>query len=562
MKNTINNTDMPDIQRTRALYRKFHTYFVPPSVTRSTCYRWTNSSVRYVSSKKLRCVDRENEEKLMRGGLLLLAAGSVLGGTLPDGDFNPERAWIKDVEFYEDFDRLERRQYFYPRGVGYLNDRPVLFKFLNETNGYPEVADLAAKCGKADNRRDFIMHSLLLRHEWLTNDDSEATFFFAPTFAGVVLDGQCEADAETTLAKLMARLRDRPQFKQAHGHDLIMYSSTEAVHNRHRERAKKIVQDHLAYDKEKMSQGDPSVIDYMMSQMVSLEAFYRPNMQFCQLFAPQLLPGDAIVADKKAIPPQDMPVEDRTDWSSYVADRPLNVVMMEEIVRGDPKYAVRMRAYETLADANNKIVALKGLQQATECTAESIEKPGATHCVVQQKLTPFDLSQVRQRLFAKAKFALITRGATPHPDSIYDALAAGTLIINTIDKSLDMALPFQCQVPWEDFTIRLSTAAFEADPPKAIKEALESFSPDEFGRKLKLQKYYRRDLLAVPGFEQDTLLVENIMLNALKRCQDEQLLIPRNKTRWGINCPHMDYGKVSILKRTYHNSDMPPWQNF
>eukprot|EP01056_Protomagalhaensia_sp_Gyna25_P002356 Protomagalhaensia_sp_Gyna_25__2355@NODE_22_length_7715_cov_56_973033_g15_i0_p2_GENE_NODE_22_length_7715_cov_56_973033_g15_i0NODE_22_length_7715_cov_56_973033_g15_i0_p2_ORF_typecomplete_len499_score93_67Exostosin/PF03016_15/6_6e22EnoRase_FAD_bd/PF07055_12/0_14_NODE_22_length_7715_cov_56_973033_g15_i08782374 len=498
----------------------------------------------------------------MRAGLLLLAARSVLPGTLPDGDFDPEKAWIKDVGFYEDFDRLERRQYFYPRGVGYLNDQPVFFKFLNETNGYPEVADLAAKCGKAQNQRDFVMHSLLLHHEWLTDDDSEATFFFVPTFAGIVLAGECEPDAEEILAKLMVRLRDRPQFKQTHGHDLMMYSSSEAVHDRHRERAQKIVQEHMGYDTEKMSQGDVSVIDYMMSQMVSLEAFYRPNMQFCQLFVPPLLPGDAVVGDKKAIHPQDMPIDDSTDWASYVASRPLNLVMMEGITREDPKYAVRLQAYETLADSKNKIVALNGLQQATECRVESIEKPGATHCVLNQELTPFDVSQVRQRLFANAKFALITRGATPHPDSFYDALAAGTLIINTIDKSLDMALPFQCQVPWEDFTIRLPTAAFQADPQKTVTEALQALSPEEFSKKLKLQKYYRRDLLVLPGFEQETLIVENIMLNALKRCQDEQLLIPRNKTRWGINCPHMDYGKVSILKRTLHNCDMPPWQNF
>eukprot|EP01053_Blabericola_migrator_P007003 Blabericola_migrator_1__7002@NODE_354_length_9484_cov_115_239354_g283_i0_p3_GENE_NODE_354_length_9484_cov_115_239354_g283_i0NODE_354_length_9484_cov_115_239354_g283_i0_p3_ORF_typecomplete_len503_score87_90Exostosin/PF03016_15/1_6e20_NODE_354_length_9484_cov_115_239354_g283_i052306738 len=502
----------------------------------------------------------------MRLHVILVALDLAIAGTLPDGEFDPANSWIADASFFEDFNYLEKRKFFYPRGVGYLNDQPVKYRILDE---HLQIEKLREACKGSTNRRDAVMHKLLEDHPWRTKDDKEATFLFVPTYAGAVFDGECGPDAEKLLAELMAELYNKEDFKQAHGQDHIMYSSSESVHERNLARARMIAKEFKAYDTSAMSKADPSVIDYMMSQMTTLETFYRPTMQYCQLFVPALRPADYHVIDTGVPPPPD-PEHDDMDWETFKSHRPIEIAMLDTVLPDDRKYATRLTAFTNLsgeASETDVLVALADskVANATECSKVDLESAGSKslRCKLKDELSPLEVSQFRQQLFSKARFALITRGSTPHPEAIYDALQAGAIIINTVDKNLDMGLPFQCQVPWEDFTIRIATPKFDADPSNAVKEALQSLSTLDLTRKIKLAKYYRVDVLTHPGFGQTTLIVDNIMLNVLRRCQDEQTLALRHGTsRWNTHCPHMDYGKISLIKRTYHNCDLPPWHMF
>lgn len=513
---------------------------------------------------------------VLRSLWIAIALTLAAGGTLPDGEFDISNSWITSPEnFFDDFDRLEKRKFFYPKGVGYLNSEAVTYKVLTPQDGFPEIARLSDMCKDAKNQRDYVVNDLMSNHEWALKGDKNNTkifFYYVPTFAGPVLDGECGPNAEAELVSLMRGLWRRPSFATMHGHDLIMYASSESVHERHLARTRKIAQDHIAYDTAAMEKGDVSLIDYMMSQMTSLEAFYRPSLQFCQLFFPIILPEDIAIHRKDnttASGESHMNRDDPISWTQYAERRPVEIVMMETIKKDDPKYAVRQKAFEALGGSTGdakprQIIALQQSNVAgTQCDWKTIkDKTESIHCIMNKAVSDIEESQHRQELYSRARFALITRGATPHPQSIYDAIKSGTLIINTIDKNLDMALPFQCQVPWEDFTIRIPTHVFDNNPAKAIDEVLKTLDDTSLSKKLKLMKYYRPDILVQPDYGQQSRIVENTMLNALRRCSDEQLLSPRNLTRWNVKCPHMDYGKPSILKRTIHNVDIPPWANF
>eukprot|EP01054_Gregarina_sp_Poly1_P005278 Gregarina_sp_Poly_1__5277@NODE_2796_length_1708_cov_203_328458_g1759_i0_p1_GENE_NODE_2796_length_1708_cov_203_328458_g1759_i0NODE_2796_length_1708_cov_203_328458_g1759_i0_p1_ORF_typecomplete_len444_score60_40Exostosin/PF03016_15/3_6e17_NODE_2796_length_1708_cov_203_328458_g1759_i01341465 len=439
----------------------------------------------------------------MRKYLLTVLFADCLGGTLPEGEFDIKNSWIKSpTSFFDEFNRLEKRKYFYPKGVGYLNSEAVWYKVLNENNGFPQVRKLAELCKDSRNKSDYAVNALMDAHEWRTEDDDKAVFFYVPTFAGAVLAGECGKDAEVELASLMKALWKRSSFNAVHGHDLLMYASSEASHERHLERTRKIAQDRIPYDFKAMENGDLAIIDYMMAQMTTLESFYRPTLQFCQLFFPMILPGDVdfLQTGKSEFKPQDT-----ITWEEYSKSRPINIAMMEVIKHNNAKFAVREAAYDSFKGQTENVVQMIALKESDLSVAsckwnQIFDDFKTTHiCALDEAVDAIQESTMRQQLFSQARFALITRGDTPHPSSLYDAMKSGTLIINTIDKNLDMGLPFQCQVPWEDFTIRIPTKVFQNNPYRAVQDKLKLMSDVELTKKIKLQKYYRPDVLVDPG---------------------------------------------------------------
>ena len=100
-----------------------------------------------------------------------------------------------------------------------------------------------------------------------------------------------------------------------------------------------------------------------------------------------------------------------------------------------------------------------------------------------------------QRVLERSNFTLLLRGDTPGGDRWFQAMTAGTVLIQVIEneKKCDW-LPFPCSVPWKDILLSIPRDTFMQDPIKSVNEVLSSVSEERMLELQKLSIHYSTDI--------------------------------------------------------------------
>ncbi|CEM36217.1 unnamed protein product [Vitrella brassicaformis CCMP3155] len=71
------------------------------------------------------------------------------------------------------------------------------------------------------------------------------------------------------------------------------------------------------------------------------------------------------------------------------------------------------------------------------------------------------------------------------------------VLINELDDVFKYGIPFQCEIPWRNFTFAIEGSVFEQDPRKALQPVLDELYKDHrtVTEKLRLMDYYSKKIL-------------------------------------------------------------------
>ena len=100
-----------------------------------------------------------------------------------------------------------------------------------------------------------------------------------------------------------------------------------------------------------------------------------------------------------------------------------------------------------------------------------------------------------QRALEKSNFTLLLRGDSPGGDRWFQAMTAGTVLIQVIEseKTWDW-LPFPCAVPWRDMVLSIQRDSFMQDPVKSVNEVISSVTEERLLELQKLSINYATDI--------------------------------------------------------------------
>jgi len=94
---------------------------------------------------------------------------------------------------------------------------------------------------------------------------------------------------------------------------------------------------------------------------------------------------------------------------------------------------------------------------------------------------------------------LCLRGTDVISSRVMDSFWTRTLnvLINDIDTFFKYGIPFQCEIPWRNFTYTMEESTFEQDPRAALKPILDELYKDHRAvtEKLRMMDYYSKKLL-------------------------------------------------------------------
>ncbi|CEM34303.1 unnamed protein product [Vitrella brassicaformis CCMP3155] len=100
---------------------------------------------------------------------------------------------------------------------------------------------------------------------------------------------------------------------------------------------------------------------------------------------------------------------------------------------------------------------------------------------------------------ANSKLNLCFRGTDVTSSRVMDGFWARTLnvLINEVDDAFKYGIPFQCEIPWRNFTYAIEGSVFEQDPRAALKPILDELYKDHRAvtKKLRLMDYYSKKIL-------------------------------------------------------------------
>ncbi|CEM27714.1 unnamed protein product [Vitrella brassicaformis CCMP3155] len=100
---------------------------------------------------------------------------------------------------------------------------------------------------------------------------------------------------------------------------------------------------------------------------------------------------------------------------------------------------------------------------------------------------------------ANSKLNLCFPGRDVTSSRVADAFWARTLnvLINELDGVFKYGIPFQCEIPWRNFTYAIEGSVFEQDPRKALQPVLDELYEDHrtVTEKLRLMDYYSKKIL-------------------------------------------------------------------
>jgi len=127
----------------------------------------------------------------------------------------------------------------------------------------------------------------------------------------------------------------------------------------------------------------------------------------------------------------------------------------------------------------------------------------------------------------RAEFTVAPRGDNPTSPRIYEGPAFGAIPVIISDDIYKYAMPFQCLVPYNSFSLQVPEAACNTNCGIALSNAV-NISQAAKDRKRELLKHFQRDLLwDIPG----SRVAENILLDMA------QWRVSQGASHLNLTCP-------------------------
>ena len=100
-----------------------------------------------------------------------------------------------------------------------------------------------------------------------------------------------------------------------------------------------------------------------------------------------------------------------------------------------------------------------------------------------------------QRALEKSNYSLLLRGDDPGGDRWFQAMAAGTVLIQVIESERTWDwLPFPCAIPWKDIVLSIPRDKFMRDPTTSVNELISSVSEERVLELQQLSIQYATDI--------------------------------------------------------------------
>ena len=150
-------------------------------------------------------------------------------------------------------------------------------------------------------------------------------------------------------------------------------------------------------------------------------------------------------------------------------------------------------------------------------------------CISQDK---FPSRSETQKALEKSNFTLLLRGDSFGGDRWFQAMTAGTALIQVLDgeKTWDW-LPFPCVIPWKDIVLSIPRDKFLKDPNKSVIELISSVTEERLLELQQLSIHYSTD---IDWTAYNSRVLENILRESYYiRCRSFDEYICTSKTfRW------------------------------
>ena len=150
-------------------------------------------------------------------------------------------------------------------------------------------------------------------------------------------------------------------------------------------------------------------------------------------------------------------------------------------------------------------------------------------------------------IFKRVRYSICTRGDNPSSPRLYEAAMYGAIPVFISDRAFEVANPFQCVVPYGQFTRNVEESACLANCGAALTNATASDTPSTLRMMRRLLRMYRRDLL---WDHPHSRVAENILLETAHR------YYPSSAP--GAFCPFPNQLRTCLLKKTYLEQDPDP----
>ena len=118
----------------------------------------------------------------------------------------------------------------------------------------------------------------------------------------------------------------------------------------------------------------------------------------------------------------------------------------------------------------------------------------------------------------RSQFALLLGGDTAGTRREIECMQYGTLPLTLVDAVWNFALSFQCFVPYDMFTIRISQGRAEMDLPGALDE-VASYGPARLQHMQDLMKYFRDDVM---WMSDQSRVTDNLLLESQRRVMERR----------------------------------------
>jgi len=113
-------------------------------------------------------------------------------------------------------------------------------------------------------------------------------------------------------------------------------------------------------------------------------------------------------------------------------------------------------------------------------------------CISQDK---FPSRMETQAALEKSNYTLVLRGDTLGSDRWFQAIAAGTALIQVSEDERSWNwLPFPCAIPWRDFVLSIPRDKFMDDPINSVKQLISEVSEERLLQLQQLSLYYATDI--------------------------------------------------------------------
>ena len=152
-----------------------------------------------------------------------------------------------------------------------------------------------------------------------------------------------------------------------------------------------------------------------------------------------------------------------------------------------------------------------------------------------------------------SKISLMIRGHDYHSERLYTTLGYGSINLIFSDYLFETGIPFQCFVPWKEFTLQIKSEKFFKDPQKSLK-SIASLTNKQLSHIQEKIFRYQKDVL---WNHPESRVAENVLKQAVRKCfslhwlEEKQLYNYKN-----YNCKYQDDedkfgGKIDLTKEIH-----------